>query len=29
MNVGWDKFGRPVELKEIINIIKQNKKMQL
>ena len=29
MNVGWDQFGRPVELKEIINIIKQNKKMQL
>lgn len=29
MNVGWDQFVRPVELKEIINIIKQNKKMQL
>ena len=29
MNIGWDQFGRPIELKEIINIIKQNKKMQL
>ena len=29
MNIGWDQFGRPIELKEIINIITQNKKMQL
>ena len=29
MNIGWDQFGKPVELKEIINIVKQNKKMQL
>ena len=29
MNIGWDQFRRPIELKEIINIINQNKKIQL